>query len=93
MSDTSPIFSRSMVLEVSGDSLGVPTPSGKRAAQLAQPFGNALARIVEIDVVGELDLDDRQAGNGFRADGGKPGGAIDGILDRLGDQLLDLLRR
>ena len=54
-------------------------------------LGNALAGVVEVDVVGELNGDDRQAGNGFRADGGQAGRAVDGILDRLGDKLLDLL--
>jgi len=45
-----------MVLEVSGDSLGVFTPRGRALPNSLSAFGNALAGIVEIDVVGELDL-------------------------------------
>jgi len=66
-------------------------PRRQGTAQFAQAFGNALARGIEIDPVGELDSDDRQAWNGFGTDGGQAGCAIDSVLDRLGDQLLHLL--
>ncbi len=68
-------------------------PDARRqaAAQLGQALGDALTGNVHVDVVGERDGDDRETRNGLGAQRRKPARTIDGILDRLGDELLDLL--
>ena len=58
--------------------------------QFAQPLRDALPRVKDIDFVGELDVDHRQAGNGLGADRVQPIGAVDRVFDRVGDELLDL---
>src|ERR1044072_2065261 len=73
LSETSPILSRSIVLEAKGDRPGVPplagwaATGGGGAAQLAQALGNPLPPDMHIDLVAELESDQRQAGNGFRS--------------------------
>ena len=65
---------------------------GQRAAEFRQPLGYTLARHVHIDTAGKRDGHDRQPGDGFGTQGREPRRATYGILDRPGDQFLDLLR-
>ena len=80
------------MLETSGESFGMPTPVGRAAAQLRQTLGDALSGDVHIDAVRKCDRHDGQAGNGLRAHRRQARRAIDGVLDRFGDEFLHLLR-
>ncbi len=81
-----------MVLEVSGDRRGAFTPAGS-----ARPVRSAVrkfpARIVKVDIVRELDGDDRQSGNGFRRMVARPVAPLTAFSMGLGDKLFHLLRR
>ena len=67
LSETRPIFSRSIVDEVSGDIFGVFTPGGQFAGGLAQLFGEHLARDEDVRAFLEHRGDDGQARRWIRS--------------------------
>ncbi len=69
------------------------TPCGSRPCTVRQPLRDLLPGAIDLGVPAELDVDDRQADAGGRADAHHAGHAAHGRLDRVGDELLDLLRR
>ena len=90
MPESSPIFSRSMVLETSGESLARADAGRQAAAEFREPFGYSLPRDVHIDAIGKGDRDDRQSGYRFGPQCRYARCAVDRIFDRPGDQFLDL---
>ena len=72
--------------------LGNANAARQAAAELRKALGNALPRDVQVDAILERYGHDRQARDRFRAHGRDSRGAIDGVLDLLGHQFLNLLR-
>src|ERR1700739_4925481 len=82
-----------MVLDTSGDSFGVPTPAGRllpssdRRSEI--PWRATCTSMSRVKLMLTTDSPRIHSERSVA----EPGGAVDCILDALGDQLLDLLRR
>ena len=65
----------------------------KLLADQREPLGHELPRAVDVGAPVEFHIDDRQADAGHRAHPDHARHAVHRGLDRIGDELLDLLRR
>ena len=93
VADVTPTTRTVLEEDVSGVRTGGSTVAGSRPAASTEPLGERLAGAIDVLVLGEDGGDDGEALDRLRADGGDALHAVDGVLDRLGDQHLDLLGR